>query len=174
MDTNIADRGGFASRADVKWILERLIFNSVLRIPKGVSLAPFFGTTPNGQINGQPYTLDIEGETANAGVVKVSIEAPDGILQSDLLISSAQPTQNIPINPNKLKDTLSFITKGKIGLDIGGPSSPLYQMDVYRGAIKIDVFNFSKKRYGPPFNMAQLFTMTGVDRAQFILQMDLL
>jgi SAM-dependent methyltransferase len=160
LGTNIADRG-VASRADVKWILERLIFNSVLRIPKGVSVAPFFGTTPKGQINGQPYTLDIEGETANAGIVKVSIQAPEGILQSDLLISSAQPTQNIPINPDKLKDTLSLITKGKIGLDIGGPSSPIYQMDVYKGAVKTDVINFSEKTLWSTFQHGATFHYEG-------------
>jgi hypothetical protein len=110
------------TKAWISHLIEQLIFNSVLHIPKGVLLAPFFGTTPYGQINGQPYILDIAGETPNAGVVKVSIEAPEGILQLDFLISSAQLTQNIqniPKNPDDRKDTLSFITKGRLGLTLG-------------------------------------------------------
>jgi hypothetical protein len=44
-----------AVRADVKWILQPLVFNSVLRIPKGTSLHPWFGSTPKGEaIHEQP------------------------------------------------------------------------------------------------------------------------
>jgi hypothetical protein len=158
--TKIGDEG-VASRADVKWILEQLVFNSVLRIPKGVSLSSLFGTTPKGQERGQPYTLDVEGETGNFQAVSVSIEAPEGILQSDLLISSAQPTQMIAIEPNNLKDTLSLITNGKIGLEIGGPSAPLYRMDVYKGANKTDIINFSEKTLWGTFHHGSTFNYEG-------------
>lgn len=160
LGTNTAD-GGVASRADVKWILEKFVFNSVLRIPKDVSINPFFGSTPNGQSNGQPYTLDVEGEIANAHTVNVSIEAPEGILQSDLLISSAQPTQNIPIETDKLKDALSLATKGKIGLEIGGPSTPIYPMDVYKGAVATDLINFSEDTLWGTFRNGSTFHYEG-------------
>jgi SAM-dependent methyltransferase len=160
LGTNTAD-GGVASRADVKWILEKFVFNSVLRIPKDVSIHPFFGTTPNGQSNGQPYTLDVEGEIANAHTVSVSIEAPEGILQSDLLISSAQPTQNIPIETDELKDALSLATKGKIGLEIGGPSSSFKPMDVYKDALATDLINFSEDTLWGTFRNGSTFHYDG-------------
>jgi hypothetical protein len=132
-----------------------------LRIPRDVSISPFFGTTPNGQSNGQPYTLDVEGEIDNANIIDVSIEAPEGILQSDLLISSAQPTQYIPIEPDKLKDALSLITKGKIGLEIGGPSTPVYPMDVYTGAVTTDLINFSEETLWGTFQNGSTFHYEG-------------
>jgi hypothetical protein len=160
LGTNTAD-GGVASRADVKWILEKFVFNSVLRIPKDVSINPFFGTTPNGQSNGQPYTLDVEGEIAHAQTVNVSIEVPEWILQSDLLISSALTTQNIPIETDKLKDVLSLATKGKIGLEIGGPSTILYPMDVYNGALTTDLINFSEDTLWGTFQNGSTFQYEG-------------
>jgi len=134
-----------ATRADVKWILQPLVYNSLLRIPKDAPLSTWFGTTPNGQEGGQPYTLDVEAETAS-GPVNLSIAAPEGMLESDLIVSSAQPTQNIPVDLEKLQSVMNTVASGKIGLEIGGPSAGTFQpAGVYKIAKKTDLVNFSEK-----------------------------
>jgi len=134
-----------ATRADVKWILQPLVYNSLLRIPKDAPLSTWFGTTPNGQEGGQPYTLDVEAETAS-GPVNLSIAAPEGMLESDLIVSSAQPTQNIPVDLEKLQSVMNTVASGKIGLEIGGPSAKTFQAaGVYKIAKKTDLVNFSEK-----------------------------
>ena len=78
-------------RADVKWILQKLVCNNVLRIPKHFDISALFGTRPRGEHTMVVvYTLDVEAETLNGKVFR-SILAPEFILQADLVISNAQP-----------------------------------------------------------------------------------
>lgn len=135
-----------AVRADVKWILEPLVFNSVLRIPKGTSLHPWFGSTPIGEdIRQQPYSINIEWK-ASARYFNISIDAVEGKLKSPLFISNAVPTQMIPAKPEELRAILEQITAGKNGLEIGGPSQQ-FRMDwnIYNISNRTDIVNFSEK-----------------------------
>jgi SAM-dependent methyltransferase len=151
-----------ALRADVKWILEPLVFNSVLRIPKATSLHPWFGSTPKGEdIHQQPYTLNIEGKTSS-GYFSMSIEAVGGKLTSPLYISSALPTQMIPVKPDELRSILERITAGKNGVEIGGPSQSFRKAgDIYNISNNTDVVNFSEKTLWGNFPKGSTFKYKG-------------
>jgi SAM-dependent methyltransferase len=150
-----------ALRADVKWILERLVFNSVLRIPTDTLLHPWFGSTPKGEDIHEPYTLNIAGKNSS-GHFNISIEAVNGKLKSPLYISSALPTQMIPAQPNELRAMLKRITAGKNGLEIGGPSQNFrHAGGIYRISNQTDVVNFSEKTLWGIFANGSTFKYKG-------------
>jgi len=156
----IPNGSGVATRANVKWILQPMVYNSLLRIPKDAPLSTWFGTMPKGQEGGQPYTLDIDAMTAS-GHVSVSLSAPGGMLQSDLIVSSTQPTQNLEITLDELKTVMKAVANKKVGLEIGGPSRPCERTDLYRIAAKTDLVNFSEKTLWGTFQDGSIFNYTG-------------
>jgi SAM-dependent methyltransferase len=136
-----------------------MVYNSLLRIPKDAPLSTWFGTMPKGQEGGQPYTLDIDAMTAS-GPVSVSLAAPGGVLQSDLIVSSTQPTQNLAISLDELKAVIKSVANKKVGLEIGGPSRPCERTDLYRIAAKTDLVNFSEKTLWGTFQDGSIFNYT--------------
>jgi SAM-dependent methyltransferase len=149
---------GIPTRADVKWLLEPLIHNSVLRIPRDYPLVHLFGTKPKGEDGGGENFLDIDAETA-AGPVSVSIEAPGGKLASDLVISSARSSREIFLSKDEIQEELKRITTGKRGLEIGGPSSGFEE--AYKTAATTDLVNFSEKTLWGTFLDGSTFNYKG-------------
>ena len=145
---------GIPARADVKWLLEPLIHNSVLRIPREYPLVHLFGTKPKGQGGGGENFLDIDAETA-AGPISVSIAARDGKLASDLVVSSARPSREIYMSTDEIQAELKRITTGKRGLEIGGPSHGFEE--AYKVAASTDLVNFSEKTLWGTFKDGSTF-----------------
>ena len=146
---------GIPTRADVKWLLEPLIHNSLLRIPSGYPLVHLFGTKPKGKGEGGENFLEIHAETAD-GPVSVSIEAPGGKLASDLVVSSTRPSREIYMSLDDIQEEMKRVTAGKRGLEIGGPTGDF--AEAYKVANTTDLVNFSEKTLWGTFKDGSTFT----------------
>ena len=150
--------GGERDRADVGWLLEPLIFDSVLRLPETYSLHSLFGSKPGSDRGQHNYTLEIQADTSH-GPVTLSVAAPDGRLAEDVVVSSAQPSHPLPSCPSdqEFKDMISQLLKGKKGLEIGGPSDPFKQKGIYNVSIGVDMANFAEQTLWGSFKNGSTF-----------------
>jgi hypothetical protein len=113
------------SRADVTWILQSYIYDSLLRIPTGFHVYNLFGSVLQGQDDSIHHTLVIEAQVGNGDLVNASVEIIQGVVQSDLILSSTQPSEIVSLSIEVVNEAIFLATTGKNGLEIGGPSSHL-------------------------------------------------
>jgi hypothetical protein len=128
------------SRADVTWILQSYIYDSLLRIPTGFHVYNLFGSVLQGQDDSIHHTLVIEAQVGNGDLVNASVDIIQGVVQSDLILSSTQPSEIVSLSIEVVNEAIFLATTGKNGLEIGGPSSHLFK-DVYN---RTDQVNFSE------------------------------
>jgi len=149
------------TKADVKWLLESFIFNGVLRLPAGYSILSLFGTKEKSQESNNPFFLEVTAVTSN-GTVSTSIEiTSDWRLSKDLLLSSAQQTQNVSKPPRELTNLLRELFQDKKGLEIGGPSETYEERNIYKLAESVDLVNFSEKTMWGTFKDGAIFRFHG-------------
>jgi len=147
------------STVDVLWIMERFIFDSLLRIPTNYSVLNLFGTQPLGKDEYFPFILNVEGILENGTHVHVSVPVLNGTVQEDLIISSALPTQHIIVEESILRTYLLNVTTGKIGLELGGPTAHLFA-ELYKQAYRTDLVNFSEETIWGTFKNGSMFNYT--------------
>jgi len=150
-------------RSDVRWLLEPFIFNSVLRLPAGYSVLSLFGSKPkmDKSDNKAPFTLEVKATTSKGPVSTSVAITPDWKLANDLLISSAQPTQEITKPKQELNNLFANLFREKQGIEIGGPSPDFEVRGIYKNAKSVDLANFSEDTMWGTFKDKSTFNFRG-------------
>jgi len=148
------------STVDVKWIMERFIFDSLLRIPANYSVLNLFGSQPPGSDEYFPFSLNVGAILENGTHVNVSVPVYNATVQKDLIVSSALPTQEIRMKVDSiLTDACLNCTAGKIGLELGGPTGRFFGK-FYEAAYRTDLVNFAEQTLWGTFKNGSRFNYT--------------
>lgn len=126
---------------DIKFLLEPLIFNNVLRIPMDYPLKQLFG---EGYFPpGESKIILIDAITSR-GPESFEVKEIRGHLTEHLYISNARFIPEDPFDINAFENLLAKYIDSKKGIEIGGPSSLIYFDRIYQNAT-VDLINYSSK-----------------------------
>ena len=134
---------------DVKFLLEPLIFNDVLRIPKDYPMTYLFGDNyfpSSNYFSGfKSNVIHVEAVTSK-GHESFEVTENGGHLTKELYISNARPVPNVPFVKNDFESLLEKYIDSKTGIEIGGPShtKSLYFKRIYKNSV-VDLINYSSK-----------------------------
>jgi hypothetical protein len=97
---------------------------------------------------GANWTLYVEATTSAKGAIQTIItpvkESYYGQVR-DLILSSAPASIVVaPVPQDEIDKIINKVTKGKCGLEIGGPSVPFMRKGIYHLATSTDMINFSE------------------------------
>ena len=135
---------------DVRWLLQNLVFDAVLRLPKDYNVTHLFGENVRTGEN----RLAIKAQMASGSVIEQEVRVKQGTLQEDLLISNARPTQVVSMDRAAFDNVLEKHVAKRRGLEIGGPSRNTFGpsngknsgrgVNIYHRAEAVDQVNFAE------------------------------
>ena len=135
---------------DVRWLLQGLVFDSVLRLPTGYNITNLFGENVIAGEN----RLSVKAQVDSGSVVDKVVRVKEGTLQEDLYISNARPTQVVSMNRAAFDAIVQQHVANRHGLEIGGPSRQTFGpskgksngrgVNVYHWAKAVDQVNFAE------------------------------
>ena len=146
-------------RADVRWLLQPMVYDGVLRIPTGYPFANLVGSVPKSseerrherraafwhalQQEDQQMVLRVSARVRTTEpLVLANIPVDEhGHLTKQLYISSAMPSTVVPFNQSDFTTILSNHVDRRRGIEIGGPSGTFE--DIYRRSDAVDLANFA-------------------------------
>lgn len=132
-----------SSLVDVTWLLQRFVYDGVLRIPTDYPI----GATLGSSFFDKKSTLDVTVSLDTGEQSKQSIPLVDGkFLARELNVGNHKPSPDLPFQQEEfVASVLEPLVKGKVGIEIGGPSNNFRAQNVYEKCLSYDLINFSSK-----------------------------
>ena len=141
-------------RADVRWLLQPMVYDGVLRIPTGYPFANLVGSVPKSiEVRRASFlhATDVDKQMVLRVSARVRTTEPlvftsipvdeHGHLTKQLYLSSAMPSTVVPFNQSDFANILSNHVDRRRGIEIGGPT--LTFEDIYRRSYAVDLANFA-------------------------------